>query len=189
LFDSTTNCFSTVEYRLIVAKRKVDHDITAPQNKGKFKQIENEFYFLTNNFEMSAKKVVECYKKRLDIEVFFRFIKQKFNFKHFLSINENGLQVMLYMTLIAAKLLMLYKRINEIGFVTAKRIFTMEIDDLINAISIIICGGDIGKNGEIDYQRHIPKYQLSVAKISRCFLIFRPLLIANSNDRQYHLYI
>jgi hypothetical protein len=157
LFDSAKNCFSTVEYRLIVAKRKVELDTTPPQNKGKFKRVENEFYFLTNNFEMSAKQVTECYKKRWDIEVFFRFIKQELNFKHFLSVNENGLQVMLYMTLIAAMLLMLYKRTNEIGFVTAKRRFTMEIEDIITAMAIIYCGGDIGKYGEVEFRRYIPK--------------------------------
>ena len=157
LFDSAKNCFSTVEYRLIVAKRKVELDTTPPQNKGKFKRVENEFYFLTNNFEMSAKQVTECYKKRWDIEVFFRFIKQELNFKHFLSVNENGLQVMLYMTLIAAMLLMLYKRTNEIGFVTAKRRFTMEIEDMITAMAIIYCGGDIGKYGEVDFRRYVPK--------------------------------
>ncbi|MEI6751765.1 MAG: IS4 family transposase [Paludibacter sp.] len=157
LFDSAKNCFSTADYRLIVAKRKVELDTTPPQNKGKFKRVENEFYFLTNNFEMSAKQVTECYKKRWDIEVFFRFIKQELNFKHFLSVNENGLQVMLYMTLIAAMLLMLYKRTNEIGFVAAKRRFTMEIEDMITAMAIIYCGGDIGKYGEVDFRRHIPK--------------------------------
>ena len=157
LFDSAKNGFSTVEYRLIVAKRKVELDTTPPQNKGKFKRVENEFYFLTNNFEMSAKQVTQCYKKRWDIEVFFRFIKQELNFKHFLSVNQNGLQVMLYMTLIAAMLLMLYKRTNEIGFVTAKRRFTMEIEDMITAMAIIYCGGDIGKYGEVDFRRHIPK--------------------------------
>lgn len=157
LFDSTKNCFSTVKYRLIIAKRKVELNTTPPQNKGKFKRVENEFYFLTNNFEMSAKQVTECYKKRWDIEVFFRFIKQELNFKHFLSVNENGLQVMLYMTLIAAMLLMLYKRTNEIGFVTAKRRLTMEIEDMITAMAIIYCGGDIRKYGEVDFSRYVPK--------------------------------
>lgn len=157
LFDHDKKCFSNVEYRLIIAKRKKELDTTPPNNKGKFKRVENELFFLTNNFEMSAKQITECYKKRWDIEVFFRFIKQELNFKHFLSVNENGLQVMLYMTLIAAMLLMLYKRINEIGFVTAKRRFTMEIEDVITAMAIIYCGGDIRKYGEIDYQRHIPK--------------------------------
>jgi transposase len=157
LYDHEKRCFSNVEYRLIVAKRKKELDTTPPNKKGKFKRVENELYFLTNNFEMSAKQVTECYKKRWDIEVFFRFIKQELNFKHFLSVNENGLQVMLYMTLIAAMLLMLYKRINEIGFVTAKRRFAMEIEDMITAMAIIYCGGDIRKYGEIDYQRHIPK--------------------------------
>jgi len=157
LFDHDKKCFSDVKYRLIIAKRKKELDTTPPNNKGKFKRVENELFFLTNNFEMSAKQITECYKKRWDIEIFFRFIKQELNFKHFLSVNENGLQVMLYMTLIAAMLLMLYKRINEIGFVTAKRRFTLEMEDLVTAMAIIYCGGDIEKYGEIDYQRHIPK--------------------------------
>jgi len=157
LFDYTQRCFSNVEYRLIIAKRKEELDTTPIIHKGKYKKIENELFFLTNNFEMSAKQVAECYKKRWDIEVFFRFIKQELNFKHFLSVNENGLQVMLYMTLIAAMLLMLYKRINEIGFVTAKRRFTMEIEDLITAMAIIYCDGNIEKYGETDFRRHIPK--------------------------------
>ena len=52
---------------------------------------------------------------------------------------------------------MLYKLTNEIGFVTAKRRFTMETEDIITAMARIYYGGDIGKYGEVDYQRHIPK--------------------------------
>jgi IS4 transposase len=68
--------------------------------------LENEIHFITNDVEMPAKAVTDVYKRRWDIEVFFRFIKQELNFKHFLSVNKNGLQVMLYMTLITAMLLM-----------------------------------------------------------------------------------
>lgn len=36
-------------------------------------------------------------------------------------------------------LLMLYKRITEISFVTEKRRFTMGIEDMITAMAIIYC--------------------------------------------------
>jgi len=65
-----------------------------------------------------------------NIEVFFRFIKQELNASHFLSVSENGIKVMLYMTLIASMLLLLYKKLNDLGYKTAKWRFTKE------------CGGD-----------------------------------------------
>jgi IS4 transposase len=67
---------------LIAADRKEPVDTTPPDNKGKFKRKENQFFFLINNFEVSAKELTDCYKRRWDIKVFFRFIKQELNLKH-----------------------------------------------------------------------------------------------------------
>lgn len=80
---------------------------------------------ITDDLEASAQEIQERYKKRWDIEVFFRFLKQELNGKHLLSMNENGIQVVLYMTLIVAMLLLIYKRVNAIGYKTAKRRFKM----------------------------------------------------------------
>lgn len=46
----------------------------------RFVVIENEktdkkFWFSTNEFDLSDKEIAEYYRKRLDIEVFFRFMK------------------------------------------------------------------------------------------------------------------
>lgn len=49
---------------------------------------------------------------------------------------------MLYMTLIAAMLVLIYKHANNIGYKTAKRRFAMEIRDLAIAIIVVQCGGD-----------------------------------------------
>lgn len=158
LYEADKREFNQTPYRLITAKRKVEKDTTRPQNKGKVKKIENEIHFITNNFEMSAKEIADCYKRRWDIEVFFKFIKQELNFKHFVSVNANGIQVMLYMTLIAAMLLMIYKKENGLGFKTAKRRFTIEVEDIATMLTVLFCGGDISKYGEIDYYRRlIPK--------------------------------
>jgi transposase len=100
------------------------------------------FVFLTNIFDLEPDVITLFYRKRWDIEVFFRFIKQELNFSHFMSTNENGIKIILYMTLILAMLILIYKRINQIGYKTAKRRFTIELDELIMAIVVQYCGGD-----------------------------------------------
>lgn len=129
-------------YRLIVAERKKKIDTTPPNNKGQVKKKENIFYFITNDLELSPKEIADIYKQRWDIEVFFRFIKQELNASHFLSVSENGIKVMLYMTLIASMLLLLYKKINDLGYKTAKRRFTIELWEMLITIIVKECGGD-----------------------------------------------
>lgn len=101
-----------------------------------------QFWFLTNDFNLTAKEVAQAYRRRWDIEVFFRFIKQELNVSHLVSLNNNGIRIMLYMTLIVSMLLLIYKKANAIGYTTAKRRFKMEIRDLSIAILVIQCGGD-----------------------------------------------
>jgi len=105
---------------------------------------ENEsLWFLANNkIELSAKEILDVYKRRWDIEVFNRFIKQELNFSHFLSTNINGIKVVLYMTLILSMLILVYKKINNLGYKTAKRRFYYEIDELIMSIVVVYCGGN-----------------------------------------------
>ena len=99
-------------------------------------------WFLTNEFSIPIEEVIEIYKRRWDIEVFFRFIKQELNFKHFLSTNINGIKVVLYMTLILAMLILIYKKMNNIGYHIAKRRFYYELDDLIMRMVVELSGGD-----------------------------------------------
>lgn len=109
------------------------------------KKTNKEFWFLTNEFKLSAKEISDYYRKRWDIEVFFRFLKQELNLSHLVSMNKNGIEVMVYMTMIAAMLLLIYKKANNLGYKTAKRRIAMELRDMITAILIIFAGGDPGK--------------------------------------------
>lgn len=115
-------------FRLIIAKSKSEE--------------QNEYWFITNDFELSAKEITDNYKRRWDIEVFFRFIKQELNTSHLISLNKNGIQVILYMTLIVAMLVLIYKRANNIGYKMAKRRFALEVRDLAIAMIVIQAGGD-----------------------------------------------
>jgi transposase len=118
-------------FRLVVVKNK--------------EQSEKYFWFITNDFDLTAKEVADYYRRRWDIEVFFRFIKQELNVSHLVSLSKNGMEVMIYMTLIVAMLILIYKKANNLGYKTAKRRFVLELRELITAIMIILSGGDPSK--------------------------------------------
>jgi hypothetical protein len=99
-------------------------------------------WFLTNEYSLPIDEIIEVYKRRWDIEVFFRFIKQELNLKHFLSTKINGIKVVLYMTLILSMLILIYKKINGVGYKTAKRRFYYELEDEILDAAIRLSGGD-----------------------------------------------
>lgn len=58
-------------------------------------------------------EVAELYRQRWEIETFFKFIKQNLGYGHILSRTQNGIEVMIYMTLITALLMIWYKRITR----------------------------------------------------------------------------
>ena len=66
---------------------------------------------LTNIFDLEPDFIVLIYRKRWDIEVLLRFIKQELN-SHFMLTNKIGIKIILYKTLILSMLILIYKRIN-----------------------------------------------------------------------------
>jgi len=114
--------------------------------KAESKTTGERMFFLTNIEDMEAGEITEIYRKRWDIEVFFKFIKQHLHFKHFLSYNENGIKVMMYMTMIAATLILIYKKLNEIkSYKIAKYQFVEELNMEIIKEIVVICDGDPSK--------------------------------------------
>ncbi len=100
-------------------------------------------YFISNIEDLTKEDITEIYKMRWDIEVFFRFLKQELNFSHLVSRSHNGILVMLYMTLITAMLLLVYKQVNEVtGYKIAKIKFINELDQELMKEIIIACNGD-----------------------------------------------
>ena len=71
--------------------------------------------------------------------------KQELNFSHLVSLSKNGIEVMVYMTLIVSMLILIYKKANNLGYKTVKRRFVMELRELITAIMILFLGGDPSK--------------------------------------------
>jgi len=101
-----------------------------------------EYWFLTNLFDIEVEEVLQYYKKRWDIEVFFRFLKQELSFSHITSTNPNGIAVIMYMTMITAMLVLVYKKLNKVGYKTAVRRISLELNELIIKMIVKYCGGD-----------------------------------------------
>lgn len=99
--------------------------------------------FLTNIFGLPAEEITEIYKKRWEIEVFFKFIKQELNFSHLVSRTQNGIQVMFYLTMIAAMLILVYRKINHLkGFKHVKAQFVQDLEESLLREVILLCGGN-----------------------------------------------
>lgn len=100
------------------------------------------YFFITNLFDLKVEDILSFYKERWDIEVFFRFLKQELNFSHITSTSENGMMIMMYMTMIASMLVLTYKRINKVGYKTAVRRISIELNEFIIKMIVRECGGD-----------------------------------------------
>ena len=57
--------------------------------------------FITNNFELTAEKAALIYKKRWQIELLFKQLKQNFPLKYFLGDNENAIEIQIWMAMLA----------------------------------------------------------------------------------------
>ena len=122
---------------------RVEHD---------FRLIEAEvidggerLYFLTNIWELDAALVARIYRRRWDIEVLFRFLKQELNLNHLLSHSLNGIRVQIYVTLLLAILLSTYKSTNGLrGYKIAKLRFEEEL--LLHIIQLV-------NSGQLDLER------------------------------------
>lgn len=104
------------------------------------KNMLNEDIIIVTNIpanEMSAEEVAEMYKQRWYIETFFKFIKQRLNFSHLINRTENGIKSMLYITMICAFMLLVYKKENELSgykFVKTAFMFETEADIIIETL-------------------------------------------------------
>jgi hypothetical protein len=143
IFDSKLKIISDEIINLYYRKTTIKNDlrlIRAINDSG------TEILFLTNLNDPSAIEIANSYKLRWDIEVFFKFLKQHLQFKHFIAHSLNGMMVYIYSILIAAILFTIFKHQNNLtGFKIALLQFTQELEKEIIADLVILSGGDPNK--------------------------------------------
>lgn len=74
-----------------------------------FDDNEEEFRVLTNIFDMPAEDILQLYRFRWKIEVFFKWMKQNLKIKKCIGYSENSIKIQIYTALIAYMLIYILK--------------------------------------------------------------------------------
>lgn len=77
-------------------------------------QDQNSIVFLTNLFDFSATTVAQLYRRRWEIESFFKWIKQHLKIKRFIAYSLNGILLQIYAALILYLLLALFRHTQRL---------------------------------------------------------------------------
>lgn len=93
------------------------------------------FEFITNNFELSAEKVAMIYKKRWQIELLFKQLKQNFPLKYFLGDNENAIEIQIWTAMLANLLITLIRSKIKRGWAFSNLVSVIR-QQLMNYINI-----------------------------------------------------
>lgn len=68
------------------------------------------YEFISNNYELSADKIAEIYKRRWQIELLFKRLKQNFPLKYFLGDSQNAIEIQIWVSLIVQLLMLVIQK-------------------------------------------------------------------------------
>ena len=68
---------------------------------------------LSNDLDATAKEIADLYKRRWQIELFFRVMKQTLKITHFIGRSENAVRIQIAVALIAFLLLSLLRKMAK----------------------------------------------------------------------------
>lgn len=126
---------------LFSEKKKSSHPVRCIESTRR--ETGESITFITNIKDLNADDISSLYKRRWDIEVFFKFLKQELNFAHLINRSENGIRIMLYCTLIASILILVYKEMNKLkGYKIVKQRFVDNLEKNLLKDFVLMCGGD-----------------------------------------------
>jgi hypothetical protein len=76
-------------------------------------QQKGNLVLITNNYDLSAMEIAELYKSRWQIELNFKWMKQRLKVKKFMGQSENAVKIQIYVALIAQILISLLRNITD----------------------------------------------------------------------------
>ncbi len=71
------------------------------------------YEFISNNYELPPDKIAEIYKKRWQIEILFKRLKQNFPLKYFLGDTQNAIEIQIWVSLIVQILMLVIQKQAE----------------------------------------------------------------------------
>lgn len=102
-------------------------------------QKNRQFVFITNNFEITSEEVAFIYKKRWQIELLFKKMKQNFQLHYFYGENENAIRTQVWCTLIAQLLLTVLQKMANVkkAFSTIATLVRIHLISLLDVYQLL----------------------------------------------------
>ena len=114
--DKTTGLRSDHLGKLALAKARVDFPLPLRRIRYFDKKHQRFLVFLTNHMEMPALTVALLYKKRWDIELFFKWIKGNLRLKHYFGTSPNAVKTQIWIAMATYLLVaILHKKLKLSG--------------------------------------------------------------------------
>jgi hypothetical protein len=98
-------------------------------------EYHHTYEFITNDLETGAQEIADIYKRRWQVELFFKWIKQNLKIKSFWGISENAVYSQIWVALIISVLLWICKTLEGIT-ASARQILQMIKTTLLSKGSI-----------------------------------------------------
>lgn len=95
---------------LRIIKVNVGRSVMA--RKGHRDRMDDYILLVTDAYSLTEEEIIEAYRLRWEIEVFFKILKQNLSFAHFVSVSRLGLETIMYCVLSISLLLLLYSRVK-----------------------------------------------------------------------------
>ena len=94
------------------SKKGPEH-VTLRQVLSRDNETGKEIFLLTNMFDADALEIAAIYKKRWEVELFFKLIKQNLRVKRFYGQSENAVKTQIWIALIVHLLFLILKAQNR----------------------------------------------------------------------------
>jgi len=99
--DKTTGVINDQVGRLLGYKSRNEYPEKLRRIKYYDAEHDKDLVFLTNNMELSASEIAFLYKKRWEVELFFKWMKQHLKIKSFWGTTLNAVKIQIYCAIIA----------------------------------------------------------------------------------------
>ena len=96
--------------QVIIGHKDIKHRVNARLVRYRDPDTGELYEFFTNNLKMTGSTVAALYRKRWQIELLFKRMKQNYPLKYFLGDSENAIKIQIWCSLIADLLLKIVKK-------------------------------------------------------------------------------
>ena len=102
-------------------------------------ETNKDFVFLTNNFTISAMTVAQLYKKRWQIELFFKWIKQHLRINSFFGTSQNAVKTQIWIAInVYVLVAIIKKRLNlKISLYTFLQILSVSVFEKMPILQLV----------------------------------------------------